>query len=187
MEWEPVIAFWFGELDERGQAAARYSDRWWRKDPAFDREIRERFAAEHAAVTRREREHWLADPRGAVAYVIVLDQFSRNMFRDTPAMFASDAQALAAARDAIDRGLDRTLPDVMRTFLYMPLMHSEQLADQERSGALFTPIGGANLEFAVRHRDIVARFGRFPHRNAVLGRASTDEEREFLTQPGSSF
>ncbi|MCC7536395.1 MAG: DUF924 domain-containing protein [Deltaproteobacteria bacterium] len=173
-----VLEFWFG-LDPA---------RWWKKDPAFDAEVRSRFADLHAAVERGEHEGWRATPRGALAYVIALDQLSRNMFRGEARSFASDARALEAARDAVAQGFDAALPPTERPFLYMPLMHSESLEDQERCVALFRALGSeGQLRFAEQHRDIVARFGRFPHRNAILGRDSTPAELEFLTQPGSSF
>lgn len=195
---EEVLSFWFGPLDPGGHADLAHRQRWWAKDPELDREITERFGALHAEVAAGRRESWLSSPRGRLAYVIVLDQLSRNMFRGTPRMFSSDAQALEAAKEGIRLGEDRTLPIDLRTFFYLPLMHSESLEDQERCVALFEALrneltGEAkemitfNLRFAVQHRDIVARFGRFPHRNAVLGRASTEEEQAFLEQPGSSF
>lgn len=174
---DEVLAFWLAD-----------PARWWTKDPAFDAEVRDRFGAVHAAIERREHEAWLETPRGAEAYVIALDQFSRNMFRDTPRMFASDAQALAAARTAVARGFDQALPPTERTWLYMPFMHSEDLADQDHCVALFQGVAAPeNLRFAEAHRDIIRRFGRFPHRNAILGRASTPEELAFLREPGSSF
>jgi uncharacterized protein (DUF924 family) len=173
---DEVISFWFAD-----------PARWWRKDPSFDEEIRARFAALHAALERDELEDWKRTPRGTLAYVIVLDQFSRNMFRDTPRMFASDARARAAVHEAIARCDDVALSSVERGFLYMPLMHSEKLAEQEQSVALYGALDTGQLSFARQHRDIVERFGRFPHRNAILGRASTPEELAFLEQPGSSF
>jgi uncharacterized protein (DUF924 family) len=174
---DDVLAFWFAD-----------SKRWWKKDPAFDAEIRERFGALHSAIEADECEDWLQSARGALAYVVVLDQFSRNMFRGSARMFASDERALRAAKAAIDDGHDQTLGDAERGFLYMPFMHSEALADQDRCVELFAASDApGNLKFAEQHRDIIRRFGRFPHRNELLGRESTDEEREFLTQPGSSF
>jgi uncharacterized protein (DUF924 family) len=195
MPWDDILAFWFGELDAAGKADADHSARWWRKDPTFDETIRARFEGEHRAIDAGEREDWLADPRGRVAYVVALDQFSRNMFRGTPAMFASDARALAAAKSGVAAGEDAQLPHAMRYFLYMPYMHSEALEDQEACVELFRRLDpvkdgaekGQAERYAEQHRDIVARFGRFPHRNAILGRASTPAEAEFLTQPGSSF
>lgn len=171
-----VLAFWFAD-----------SARWWKKDPAFDAEVRDRFMALHQAIERGERENWLEAATGTLAYVIVLDQLSRNMFRGSARMFASDPKARAAARRALERGDDANLSPEERTFLLMPLMHSEDIADQNRSVALFAHAAPEQLRFAEQHRDIVRRFGRFPHRNALLGRESTPEEREFLKQPGSSF
>ena len=193
-----VLDFWFGNLDANGQAAPEVAKRWWMKNPAFDREIREAFGQDHAAIVAGGRETWLATPRGRLAYVIVLDQFSRNMFRDTADAFAHDAQALHATLGGIERGDDHALAFDERTFLYMPLMHSEDLGPQDRLVGLLTRWRDAlatdqrtrlegTIEYARRHRAIVARFGRFPHRNAVLGRTSTPEEIEFLKQPGSSF
>lgn len=195
---EEVLRFWFGELDEMGRADEAHATRWWKKDEAFDREIEERFGALHGAILRGEHEDWLATPRGRLAYVIVLDQFSRNMFRGSPRMFAADERALAVAEEGIARGDDRELAFAERQFLYMPLEHSEDLATQERCVELFRSWHdelpeelqkalAEALDYAVAHRDIIARFGRFPHRNAILGRESTPEEIEFLKQPGSSF
>jgi uncharacterized protein (DUF924 family)/nitroreductase len=195
---EEVLAFWFGELDELGRATEEQAKLWWKKDPAFDDQLRRKFGGLHQAVVAGEREHWLTSARGRLAHVIVLDQLSRNMFRGSAGMFAHDAQALAAALGAVDRGLDRALPTDMRIFCYMPTMHSEEIAVQDRGVELFAALVAEsseelrprierNLKYARMHRDIVARFGRFPHRNELLGRATTDEEREFLKQPGSSF
>ena len=174
--FDDVLVFWFSD-----------PARWWRKDPTFDAEISDRFLALHDFLDRGEREDWLQTARSTLAYVIVLDQLSRNMFRGTARMFASDARAHAAAQRALDRGDDRALSKAERTFLYMPFMHSEDVADQDRCVALFTSAAPDQLRFAEQHRDIIRRFGRFPHRNALLGRESTPEEQEFLKQPGSSF
>ena len=186
---DDVWELWFGELDAHGTAAPSVVQRWWTKDAAFDDELRRRFGDLHREVSAGEHEAWRESARGAVAYVLVLDQFSRNMFRDTPASFASDARGLAAAKDAVARGFDRQLPPAARTFLYLPYMHSEALADQDACVALFADLPGAepNRDFAEQHRVIIRRFGRFPHRNAILGRASTPEEEAFLKEPGSSF
>lgn len=197
-EREEVLGFWFGELSADGRGDQAHAQRWWTHDPAFDATVRQRFGALYAAVAAGEREDWLEAARGALAYVIVLDQFSRNMFRDSASMFAQDARAVRAALSAIDRGFDRQLALDERGFLYMPLMHSEELALQDRCVAHFSAFrdelaGDArarvahSLDFAERHRAIVQRFGRFPHRNRALGRSSTPEELEFLTQPGSAF
>jgi uncharacterized protein (DUF924 family) len=173
---DDVHTFWF-------YAASR----WWKKDPAFDAEIRDRFLELHGAIMRDERADWLETSRGTLAYVIVLDQFSRNMFRDSARMFEGDPRALSAARRALDCGFDGGLSGDERVFLYMPFMHGEDIADQDRCVGLFASGLQKWLPYAEQHRDIIRRFGRFPHRNALLGRPSTSEELEFLKQPGSSF
>jgi uncharacterized protein (DUF924 family)/nitroreductase len=195
---ERVLSFWFGESDGNGMSSDEYVGHWWKKDPGFDETIRERFGQEHAAIVRGERNGWLLSARGRLAYVIVLDQFSRNMFRGEAGMFAQDEQALRAALEGIELGMDRAVHGDLRAFYYLPLMHSENLAVQEHCVQLFETFvselqGKArdrlanNLKFAIAHRDIVAKWGRFPHRNAILGRKSTPEEQAFLEQPGSSF
>jgi len=163
--------------------------RWFIKDPAFDAEVRARLADLHALAVAGDFGHWRETAAGCVALCILLDQAPRNLFRGDPRSFASDPAARAVARYALERGLDRELPQEHRSFLYLPLEHSENLADQETCVRLFTDLDENPewLDYAVRHRDIIARFGRFPHRNAVLGRASTPEEIEFLAQPGTSF
>lgn len=188
MEIAAVWDFWFGALDADGNAGPEVARRWWRKDPAFDAEIAQRFGALHRAVVAGERDAWRAEPRGALAYVVVLDQFSRNLFRGGPGMFAADAQALAAAKAAVAAGHDRALPPAPRGFFYLPYMHSEALADQDACVALFADVPGAaqSVDFAERHRAIIRRFGRFPHRNACLGRETTPDERAFLDDGGFS-
>jgi uncharacterized protein (DUF924 family) len=195
---DDLLDFWLGPLDEEGLADAAHSARWWQKDPDFDEMLRQQFAVAHAQGVAGRLAGWTSTPRGRVALVVLLDQFSRNMFRGRPGMFAADAQASELALAGIDAGEDRALMTDERVFLYLPLMHSETLSLQDRCVALFGELlsrakGRArerldgNLKFAVAHRDIVARFGRFPHRNAILGRSSTPEEIEFLRRPGSSF
>jgi uncharacterized protein (DUF924 family) len=197
-ESESVLSFWFGALDAGGHADAEHRERWFRKDPAFDQLVTERWAALHARCAAGQCDHWQGTPRGALALVVLLDQLSRNMYRGQPAAFAQDHRALAAATAAIDRGFDRRLAPDERTFIYMPFMHSEELAAQDRCVALFAAwaaeLAGAeaaavadSLRYARQHRDIIQRFGRFPHRNAILGRPSTAEEEAFLSGPGSSF
>jgi uncharacterized protein (DUF924 family) len=165
---------------------------WFRKDAAFDEEMRRRFGHVHAAAARRELEAWRESPESMLALVVVLDQFSRNLYRNDPRAFAQDGHALECARQAVARGDDAALLPVQRQFLYLPFEHSEDLADQERGLELlqaldaFESTRGAG-DWARRHRDIIARFGRFPHRNAALGRTSTAEEIEFLRTPGSGF
>jgi uncharacterized protein (DUF924 family) len=188
---EDVLSFWFGD-------GTRYRREWFAKDDKLDGEIRARFgdAIENAA--RGEFDAWKATTRGRLALVILLDQFSRNVFRGTSRAFAQDARARELAVAAIDRGDDRALTALERHFLYMPLTHAEDRAAQALSVGLFeglaleAPQGLAEAlagaaKYARMHRDIVDRFGRFPHRNAILGRASTAEESEFLSQPGSGF
>ena len=173
-----VLAFWFGELQPKQRFA---------KDDAVDATIRERFGALHARLSRETPAAWRADPAGLLATVIVLDQFSRNLHRGSAQAFANDAAALSLARSALARGDDAMLQPEERHFLYMPLMHSESLADQEECVRLMERLGLEEaIDYARRHRDIIARFGRFPHRNQALGRETTPEEAEFLTQPGSS-
>lgn len=195
---EVILRFWFGELDEHGRADQACQTRWWSKDPALDEEIRQRFESTHAAIVRGELNAWLASARTRLAYIVVLDQFSRNMFRDTGRMFATDDLALGAALTGIDAGMHRELALDERGIFYMPLMHSEDIAIQERCIALFKELSNevsgsarasmlSRVGFAERHRDIVKKFGRFPHRNALLGRASTADELDFLDGPGSSF
>lgn len=190
MESDPiypaVLDFWFGP--DRGAARAE----WFRKDTAFDDEIRRRFGDVHTAAAARELEAWRLSPQPMLALVIVLDQFSRNLYRGDARAFAQDGHALECARQALARKDDLGLLPVQRQFLYLPYEHSESLANQEiglelmRSLEAFEETRGVS-EWAVRHRDVIARFGRFPHRNAALGRPSTPEETEFLRQPGSAF
>jgi uncharacterized protein (DUF924 family) len=195
---EQVLHFWFGEPDANGFADEEHQARWWRKDPAFDQLVRDRFAALHESVLAGRRKDWLAAARSRLAFIVVLDQFSRNMFRGSARMHTGDAHARDAAIDGIERGMDRALVHSERSFIYMPLMHSETLSDQDLCVELVTrwrdEVSGLARErvaqflpYAEQHRDIVRRFGRFPHRNALLGRVSTPEELAFLSQPGSSF
>lgn len=193
-----VLEFWFGELDELGRADEEHASRWYTKDPEFDARLRAAFEPLHAEVLRGERDAWLATPRSRLAYIVVLDQFSRNMYRESPRSFEGDEKALAACRSGIETGMDRPLAFDERWFFYMPLQHSEDPAVQDFSVETFRRLrdeappelrerAQVALDFAIRHRDIIVRFGRYPHRNAVLGRESTPEEIEFLKQPNSSF
>ncbi|MFL6662588.1 MAG: DUF924 family protein [Rhizobacter sp.] len=185
-EAREVLDFWFGT-----EGATR--DEWFRKDAAFDAVIRERFGALVERALAGELVDWGGAPASALARVLLLDQFTRNAFRDSPRAFAGDAQALAAARAMVAAGHDMALPPVQRSFVYLPFEHAEDLAAQDEGVKLFAALAAESpaqadyLDYARRHRDIVARFARFPHRNAVLQRVSTPEEIEFLRQPGSSF
>ena len=185
-----VLDFWFAP--EGATLPADGRPEWFRKDDAFDDAIRTRFRTVIAEALAGGLGDWCATPRGALARVVVLDQFTRNVFRGTPQAFAGDARALATANDAIARGFDVALSAHERRFLYMPFEHSESPADQERSVALFEALARETglddpVDWAVRHADVIRRFGRFPHRNAILGRPSTDEELAYLAQPGSGF
>ncbi len=181
---ESVLDFWFREIKPA---------QWWEKDAAFDALIRSRFFNLHAEVTstfhaESPSKSWRNHAKGALAEIILIDQFSRNMFRDTPHSFAFDGLALGACHAALAKEYLPELSKVEQAFLLMPLMHSEALTDQDLSVQLFTDLGlDDNLRSALRHRQFIERFGRFPHRNAILGRTSTQEELEFLQQPGSSF
>jgi uncharacterized protein (DUF924 family) len=186
---DEILDFWFGRPDAAGYGAAR--DEWFRKDVDFDTVLRACFGSAIETALAGGFAEWV-DPRGAVAHVLLLDQFTRNSFRNTPRAFAGDDLALSIAQNAIERQVDAGLIPVERWFLYLPFEHAESLLAQQRSIELFTRLeretGMAEpLAWARRHADVVRRFGRFPHRNAILGRASTPEELEFLASPGSRF
>jgi uncharacterized protein (DUF924 family) len=184
MDHREVLDMWFSE-------AARAH--WFDVDPAFDAELRTRFGEVVQAAARGELAAWEAAPESCLALVIVLDQLTRNMHRGTAGAFANDARALAIAERAIDRGFDASVPPIQRAFFYLPFEHVEDLAHQRRSVALFErlapelPSDNDALEYARKHLVIIERFGRFPHRNAILGRPSTPEELAFLQEPDSSF
>lgn len=188
-----VLDFWFGAPDSPEHGRTR--ELWFTKRDATDALIRARFGALIEAGLRGELDGWAradAHPsRGALALIVLLDQFTRNVFRDTPHAFAGDERALQIATALVGRGDDRALSLHERWFAYLPFEHAESLPMQDRSVALFDQLArdglAGPLEWAIKHRDVVARFGRFPHRNAILGRASTDEELAFLAQPGSRF
>lgn len=179
MSHQSVLDFWFKEIDQQ---------KWWVKDDSFDQLIRERFAAVHQAAVRCELSSWRNSAAGRLAEIIVLDQFSRNMFRDTAAAFAQDGLALILAQEAVSRGADHELSLSEKIFLYMPFMHSESLIIHEQAVKLFDQPGMEyNLDFEYKHKAIIEQFGRYPHRNAIVGRQSTPAEFEFLKQPGSAF
>jgi uncharacterized protein (DUF924 family) len=160
------------------------SEKWFAKDPAFDAAFRKRFLHMHDMAARGDLELWVASAEGALALVILLDQFPRNAFRNSPRMYATDANALRVARIAIAAGHDRSVSPDLRHFLYLPFAHSEDLADQDMSIELNKPLGPSYELKARRHRDIITSFGRFPHRNRILGRKSTDAEQNFLDAGG---
>jgi uncharacterized protein (DUF924 family) len=172
---QAVLEFWRAAGEEK----------WFKKNAAFDDDIRAGFLATYEAAAAGRLAGWEQTSEGALALTIVLDQFPRNMFRGDPRTYAADPQARAVASRALDRGFDRSLPNIDRQFLYLPFEHSETLADQDRCCALFAATGDTDkLKWAQLHADIIRRFGRFPHRNAVLGRATTAEEQAFLDSGG---
>jgi len=179
MQADLILHFWFTELTPKDHYA---------KDTVLDETIRARFGATLAAAARCELFAWRATPEGRLAEVLVLDQFSRNVFRDTPQAFAQDALALALAQELVASGQDRSLPLAQRSFAYMPYMHSESTLVHAQATLLFAQPGMEDtLRFELRHKEIIDRFGRYPHRNAILGRTSTAEELAFLSEPGSAF
>ena len=185
---QAILAFWFGDARERGQSRAQ----WFKKDEAFDTEIRTRFLDVYELAVDGAFDHWKEQPQSCLALVVLLDQFPRNMFRGTRRAFEADSMARKVTRFALAREHDRMLRPVERMFVYLPLEHSEHLPDQELCLRLMKELGGFRETrdlhlWAEKHLVIIRRFGRFPHRNAALGRASTEEEIEFLKQPGSGF
>lgn len=188
MTADEVLAFWFGEAGANEPRAE-----WFKKDAAFDAAIRQRFGPTIELALEGGLLDWSHRPDSSLARILLLDQFTRNAFRDTPRAFEGDPLALAEARAMVASGRDRQLPPLRQAFVYLPFEHAEDLAMQDESVRLFgqltalDPARADMLDYARRHRDVIARFGRFPHRNASLGRASTPEEQAFLAQPGSRF
>ena len=169
-----VVQFWI----DAGSAS------WFRKDAAFDDRFREKFAAAYEAAACGELDDWLGDDKGALALLILLDQYPRNSFRGTARMFATDDKALSVAREAIAKGFDVTADPALRLFFYTPFIHSERIENQDRALELYSPLGADTARHAHIHRDIIARFGRFPHRNPLLGRETTADEQKFLDEGG---
>lgn len=177
--YQDVLRFWFEEIEPK---------MWWVADAGFDRRVRERFLATLERASRAELYAWRAQPRGRLAEIIVLDQFSRNIYRNTPQAFAQDPMALVLAQEAIAANAHLALTPVERSFLYLPFMHSESAHIHVHAEALFRENGlHDNYDFELKHKAIIDRFGRYPHRNDILGRPSTEEEIAFLKQPGSRF
>lgn len=192
---EELLAFWFGPLDADGIADATHQARWFGGDPAFDEELRERFGALHDEARAGRLDRWAETPRGRLALVLLLDQLSRNLHRGTADAFACDAHALELARGALARGEDEELALSERAFLYLPFEHAEDPAAQAVAVERFRALAAAApphareqfenyVQYAIRHRDVIERFGRFPHRNAILGRPTTEAEREHLEREG---
>ena len=195
---QSILAFWFGTDADDAIAAKQQTALWWAKRDETDTLIRERFETAVTAAGNGSLQDWAATASGRLALIILMDQFTRNIYRDSPAAFSLDDRARELCLTGLERGDDKALRPIQRVFFYLPLEHSETVEDQQRSVALFNALadeapsdrrelfaGFAN--YALRHQVIIERFGRFPHRNAILGRVSTPEEVEFLTQPGSSF
>jgi len=193
-----VLRFWLGAYPLEADAMRGAQRQWFQKDDAFDARLREGFGSTIAQARAGRLEHWADSADGWLALILVLDQFTRNAFRGQPDSFAGDAQALALALTGIERGHDQALPPMARMFCYLPLEHAEDLALQQRCVALFAALRDApgaepraffdgTLDYARKHQDVIARFGRFPHRNAILGRTSTPQEQAYLAQPGAGF
>ena len=192
---ESILTFWFGHPTAKDYG--QYRKAWFIKDPDFDRQIRQQFLTDYEKAAAGEYDDWQADPRSAITLLLLLDQFPRNLFREDARSFATDPKALALSKHLVNTGQDKSLPPAQRFFVYIPFEHSEDLSDQTRCVALMQELvdtvptldeglkGG--LDYAIRHKAVIARFGRFPHRNKILGRPSTPEEAEFLKQPGSHF
>ncbi len=179
MNYQEIINFWFEEIQAK---------QVWIKDAAFDQLITDRFFKVYTQATRCELYKWREYPEGRLAEIIVLDQFSRNMFRDSSQAFAFDSLALSLTQQALDLGIDKQLEPRKRNFIYLPLMHSESKIIHQYALEIYTKNSKhASLKFEIKHKNIIDRFGRYPHRNKVMGRKSTDEEVEFLKQPGSGF
>jgi len=190
---QAILTFWFGDSSDPSSDYGQQRQAWFKKDPGFDATIRQQFLADYENARQGHLHSWIQQPRPCLALVLLLDQVPRNIFRDSSQSFATDAQALAVARQGLGLGWDQSLIPVERVFLYLPFEHSEDLAHQDTSLRLFQSLAQGHpelqttLDYARRHRDVIQRFGRFPHRNGILGRASTAAEVEFLQQPGSRF
>ena len=197
---DQILSLWFGSARPDNALALQHKVQWFTKSPAFDEELRQRFGAALEAALGGSLGHWTTQgPWQRLALVVLLDQFTRNIYRNTPKSFAGDPLALALALEAQDSGDDLKLPEVARVFLYLPLEHAEDLAMQQRSVECYQSLLQmapdettreyllGTLDYAHKHQDVIERFGRFPHRNAILGRTSTAQENDYLAQPGSGF
>lgn len=195
---QDIINYWFQGTSDDAPIPQERTQFWFRKSPATDQEIRDKFEPLITAAKAEELNHWKTTPQGRLALIILLDQFTRNVYRDTPAAFSGDTLALNLALEGLDQGDDQRIPYVQRPFFYLPLEHAEDLGLQDRCVSLMEQLKDnapevhkgvmeANHQYAIQHQLIIQRFGRFPHRNKILSRVSTEEEQLFLTQPGSSF
>lgn len=189
-EVKKILAFWFGKPEDKDYGKPRKF--WFNKDDLVDQQIRSQFLPIYEQAAKGDLDEWENTPFSCLALILVLDQFPRNMFRNSPQSFATDNYALELAKYAVSQQFDRQLLPVQRWFIYLPFEHSENLIDQQQAVNLFStlqndPDSQSTIEFATRHYQVIERFGRFPHRNKILGRTSTPEEIEFLEKPGSSF
>lgn len=195
---DAIHEFWFGTDTDDAKVADQKAKLWWSKDTAVDHNIAQRFEKSTLAAVDGLLDSWKSTPRGLLALILLTDQFPRNMYRGTPASFACDHFALQLCKQGLEQGVDQLLRPIERVFVYLPLEHSEAIADQELAVHLMAQLASEVSavqkstfdgfhQFAIRHRDIIARFGRFPHRNEILGRTSTEEETAFLKTAGSSF
>jgi len=187
---DEILDFWFDSPQSPEYGKERSF--WFTKKPEFDKQLSDYFLSTYEQAAAGELDSWEDSPRSCLALLLLLDQFPRNMFRGTPKSFATDAKAIAIANNAIAKGFDQYLLPVQRWFMYLPFEHSENIADQQRCVDLFAtlkddPDSAATIDYALRHKSVIERFGRFPHRNKILGRETTPQEAEFLKQPGSSF
>jgi len=189
-KYQEILEFWFGKKGE--EEYGKQKKEWFVKDKTFDEKVRSLFLEDYQTAAQKKLNHWRELPPSCLALIIILDQFPRNMFRDTPQAFATDNYALEVAKEAVKKGFDQQLLPIERWFIYLPFEHSENLGDQQQAVKLFSslkddPESADTVEYADKHLKIIERFGRFPHRNEILGRESTAEELEFLQQPGSKF
>ena len=195
---DELLEIWFGDDPDDAAVSAAKAELWWGHSPATDEQLRERFGAAASAAAAGELDNWIGSSRGRLALILLLDQLPRAIHRDTPEAFAQDDAARKTAAQGLESGADQLLRPIERLFFYLPFEHSEDLEDQDRSVELFRelalsvpeeqrPTFAGFVDYAKRHREVIARFGRFPHRNRILGRESTAEEIAFLKQPGSSF
>ena len=195
-----VLHFWFGDLKKNEVPGDDKQKSWWMKDTEYDKRIKDNFGNDLKMAINGELDYWKTSPEGSLALIILLDQFSRNIYRDTSKAFSQDNKSIQICLEGIEKGFDKKLHPVQRIFYYIPLMHSEDIDMQEKSLKYFSGLSeqykeqksiadvvSNSYEFAVKHYDIIKRFGRYPHRNEILGRESTPDEIEFLKQPGTSF
>ncbi|NJL80244.1 MAG: DUF924 domain-containing protein [Richelia sp. RM2_1_2] len=185
-----ILNFWFGNPEDADYGKPKKI--WFAKEPEFDEELRRRFLTDYEKAAAGYLDEWKDSPLTCLALILLLDQFPRNIFRETPQAFATDWEALSTAHLAIAQGYDRQLLNVQRWFVYLPFVHSENIDHQRQAVKLFQKVSGdkdsaSAIENAIRHRAVIERFGRFPHRNLILGRLSTPEEKEFLKEPGARF